>query len=485
VRAKEEVLRSGLGSDVARLTELLVAVCERRRRFRDFTRTELREALIAVAARTDAYRSYMKWTDAGEAVRTPEDSAFVRRAIGAARAARPLLDPEVFDLLQLVLGFGATGAAEQELAARFQQLTGPTMAKGEEDTALYRACRLLALDDVGHDPGTFSLGPDAVHAWAGAVAAAWPRTMLTTSTHDTKRSEDVRARLAVLAEIPEEVVDLSSRVCARAAARFDVDGHTSWFMVQTLVGAWPATRERLWGALAKSYREAELRTSWLHPDDAYEQAAAALLDDLLTDPVASRAIERIVDLVHRPGQANSLALTTLRCTLPGVPDTYQGCDRWQLTLVDPDNRRSVDLAAHHELLRAGAGRTPADLWAEQAADGRSSSVGLGDGAVKQALLRELLHLRGRGRWAFGTYEPLAVTAAEPAPAVAYARADDVIVVVPRFSLHGAAALTTATIDLPTGPWRDVCTGGPVAGGATVTVASLTSRFPVAVLERAQ
>ena len=160
---------------------------------------------------------------------------------------------------------------------RFQQLTVATTVKGEEDTALYRACRLLALDEVGHDPSRFSVSPEEVHRWAGHVAKMWPRTMLTTSTHDTKRSEDVRARLAVLAEVPDDLAGAADRVRARAASAHDLDGHTAWFVLQTVVGAWPAPRERLWPALQKSFREAKLRTSWLRPDLAFEDAASGLL----------------------------------------------------------------------------------------------------------------------------------------------------------------------------------------------------------------
>ena len=162
---------------------------------------------------------------------------------------------------------------------------------------------------------------------------------------------------------------------------------------------------------------------------------------------------------------------TLRCTLPGLPDTYQGCDRWQLSLVDPDNRRPIDLAEHAALLRRHSGRPPSACWPDER----------GDGAVKQALLRELLHLRRRGGWASGPYEAIPVAAAEPAPAIAYRRSD-VVVVVPRFPLRGAPQHADAVVQVPDGRWRDVCSGAAVAAGAH-TVAALVARFPVAVLVR--
>ena len=471
VAAKEEVLRTLLGSDVARLVELLVQICERRPDVRDFTRVELHDALVAVASHSTGYRSYMRWAIDGQAERTQDDIAYVTRSVHSAHAAHPELDPGLFELLHLVLGFGAVGAAEQELAVRFQQLTVTTTVKGDEDTALYRACRLLALDEVGHDPSRFSLSPDEVHRWAAHIAAAWPRTMLATTTHDTKRSEDVRARLAVLAEVPDDLADAADRVRAHAASAHDLDGHTAWFALQTVLGAWPAPRERLWPALQKSFREAKLRTSWLRPDPGFEDAASRLLDDLLDEEGLAGVVDGLVTLMARAGQANGLALTTLRCTLPGLPDTYQGCDRWQLTLVDPDNRRPVDLAEHAALLHRHAGQTPAACWPDDR----------GDGAAKQALLRELLHLRRRGGWAFGSYEPVPVTAADPAPAVAYRRSD-VVVVVPRFPLRGAPLHADAVVQVPDGRWRDVCSGAAVAAGGH-TVAALVAAFPVAVLVR--
>ncbi len=235
VAAKAEVLRTLLGSDVARLVELLVGICERRRRVRDFTRVELHDALVAVASHTAGYRSYMRWTVDGRAERTQDDIEYVTRSVRSARAVYAELDPGLFDLLQLLLGFSTGGAAEQELAVRFQQLTVSTTVKGDEDTALYRACRLLALDEVGHDPSRFSVSPDEVHRWAAHIAEAWPRTMLATTTHDTKRSEDVRARLAVLAEVPDDLADAAApRACAGGVRSRPGRGHR---MVRVADGA--------------------------------------------------------------------------------------------------------------------------------------------------------------------------------------------------------------------------------------------------------
>jgi len=298
--------------------------------------------------------------------------------------------------------------------------------------------------------------------------------MLTMSTHDTKRSEDVRARLAVLAEVPDELTEVAQRVAVRAGSVHDLDGHTAWVIVQSMLGVWPASAGRLWPPLEKTFREAKLHTSWLRPDPRYEAATAALLDDVLDQPVLRGALERLATSITPAGWANSLVLLALRCTLPGIPDTYQGGDRWQLTLVDPDNRRPIDLTEHASLLAATSGRTPADCWAGDADDREQ-------GGAKQALLRELLQLRRRGGWTTGPYEPIDVVAAEPTPAAAYRR-DGVVVVAPRFPLLGHELHRDAELELPGGHWRDVCSGERRRGGRW-SVAGLTDRFPVAVLER--
>jgi (1->4)-alpha-D-glucan 1-alpha-D-glucosylmutase len=472
--ARSQVLEDVLGSDVSRLTELLVRVCEERREDRDFTRAELRDALVALCVAIPVYRTYGRRGEDGWEL-SPEDAAVLSASVDRARVACPDLDGGLFVLLQRLLTAPAT-PLEEELARRVQQLTGPAVAKGDEDTALYRYTPLLALCEVGHHPDRFSVEPGALHSWCAEAVAQHPATMTTTSTHDTKRSEDVRARLAVLAEDPawwrrtvDELHDLT------AAHRGPlVDPGAEWLAYQTLVGAWPIDVDRLWPVVEKSVREAKRATSWLRPDSAYEAELRAWLDRSLADDAVGKALERAAARIRRAGWANALAQVALRLTCPGVPDTYQGCEVWDLSLVDPDNRRPVDLAALHDRLRALDGSTPADCWE---ADPDS-------GDAKLAMLRDLLALRRRHPGAFpgGPYAPLPVTGPEPLGAVAFTRGEHVAVIVPRFPLRGASRHDDTTVTLPTGRWTDAMTGAAFDGGP-LTVTAACRAFPVAVLEQ--
>ena len=475
---KRLVLDEVLAADVARLADRFVRVCERRRQWRDFTRRELRAALVAVALQLPCYRTYGYVDEAGERRVDDEDRRVIRAAVDAARRSEPHLDGEVFDLLHAVLGFVASGADETDLALRFQQLTGPVRAKGEEDTALYRANRLLALNDVGHDPSVFSVDPDEFHEWCRATVVERPHTMVTTTTHDTKRSDDVRARLAVLSEVPERwndfVTDLREHWRAERDDVGELDPAMAWFTLQTVVGAWPLTIERLRLALEKSMREAKTHTSWVHVDERYESTVRAYAAALLEDERLTARLAAFVALVEPAGRANSLVLTALRMTAAGVPDTYRGGERWDLSLVDPDNRRPVDLASNHAALRR-VGASPAASW---------WAPGRDDGSVKLRWTHELLMARRRHGVALTTaaHERLPWRGPTPAAVVAYLRGDAMAVVAPRWFLAGGPMHTATEVEIPAGSWRDLATGAAVRSGWQ-TCSALTTAFPVCVLER--
>ena len=248
---------------------------------------------------------------------------------------------------------GAAGRAG-EFAVRFQQTTGPVQAKGVEDTAFYRWSRLISLNEVGGDPDRFGVPPEEFHAAAGRLAADWPATMTTLSTHDTKRQEDVRARLAVLAEMPPSGASRSgngtSARCRRsrpgpADRRAAVDPDTEYLLWQTLVGAWPISGERLTGYLTKAIREAKRRTSWTDPDPELRGGGARPgRPRCSTSPSFAASIGAFVAAIAADALANSLGAKLVQLTMPGVPDVYQGCELAGLSLVDPDNRRPVDFA---------------------------------------------------------------------------------------------------------------------------------------------
>jgi (1->4)-alpha-D-glucan 1-alpha-D-glucosylmutase len=472
--ARREALVESLDTDLERLVAILVRVCEGRRRWRDFTRTELREALVEVIIRFGVYRSYVR----PGAVVDHADRVLVEEAVDATARDAPGIDLDLLDLLRLLFTGSLEGDAEAEVVARFQQLTGPVAAKGEEDTAFYRWTPLLALNDVGSEPDQPLIGPSDFHTACAMRQEGWPLTMTATSTHDTKRSEDVRARLLLLSEIPDVWSSASAHWAATNNRHRDVeadapDRQDEWFIYQTLVGAHPLDVDRAWAVIEKSLRESKRRTSWLNTDDQYEQATRRFVERIMSDDDFVPALDQFVSPMIEPGRVNSLTLVTLRMLAPGVPDTYQGTDLWDESLVDPDNRRPVDFAARAKLFESIEARSAADLWQHD----RDS------GAPKLALLRECLRLRATHPDAFGvagSYRPLVVGGAETEHVVAFIRGDAIAVAVPRFVMR--PAFDDIRVTLPAGSWRNVLTGtdhevGPLA------FTDLAGEFPVAVLER--
>jgi (1->4)-alpha-D-glucan 1-alpha-D-glucosylmutase len=423
-----------------------------------------------LAAALDVYRTYVV---PGRAP-TGTDRAVVAGAIERAAQRRPELDGELLDLLGRALLLDEPGQDAAELAVRFQQLTAPVTAKGVEDTAFYRYLRLVALNDVGGDPGSFGLHPADFHRHQAAVAARWPGTMVTLSTHDTKRSGDVRARLALLSELPGPWEAAHQRWSAHCAPYRDptVDRPTELLLHQTLVGAWPIDADRLIEVMTKSVREAKVHTTWAAPDERYEGAVAELAarargdDALVADLEGFLAEHRLVER----GRLTSLAQTALLLTVPGVPDLYQGTELWDLSLVDPDNRRPVDFALRAKLLE--------DL---RAAGPEEALAHLDDGGAKLWLVHHLLQHRRRDPTAFddGRYEPIAARGDKVRHVLGFER-DRVVVLVPRLLVGLAEDWGDTTVRIPDGDWVDLLTGDRVAPGHQ-PVAQLTSRFPVVVL----
>jgi (1->4)-alpha-D-glucan 1-alpha-D-glucosylmutase len=414
--AKHEIMRTVLAADVERLTAQFAVVAEGHRRYRDYTRSELRDAIREVIASFDVYRTYV----VGGVVPDAEDVDIVSRAAERAVEARPDLDPELFGFLGDLLVLRYDGAAEVELAERFQQVSSPVMAKAVEDTVFYRYLRLVSLNEVGGEPGHFGGPVAAFHERRRADAGA--RALLATSTHDTKRSEDVRARLAALAEVP----DAWAAAVSGWFERFDpapVDRATAYLLFQTAVGAWPLPVDRARAYLEKATKEAKVHTSWVDPVADYDDAVAAYVERVVGDPAFAGEVDRFLaetGLVAA-GHHNSLVQTALKLTCPGVPDVYQGSELWDLSLVDPDNRRPVDYDLRRRILAGDAG-----------ADGA--------GAEKLRLVRSLLHLRRSRPELFDTdagYEPLAVDGPDAERVIAFARAGGALrVITSRFPLRG-------------------------------------------------
>ncbi len=474
--ARHEVMREALATDLHRLAALATAVCGRHRRYRDYTRRELEAALAEVAACFPVYRTYV----VPGRPPSPEDVAVMDAAVAAARARRPEIDLVLLAFLRDVLLGRVAGEVEADLALRFQQFTSPVMAKGVEDTAFYRYLRLVALNEVGGEPGRFGTSVEELHRANAEAAESWPATMLSTSTHDTKRSEDVRARIALLSEIPEHwALAVRRWVALNEPHRVALGGRgpeaaTEYLMYQTLVGAWPIETERLQAYLVKAVKEAKRQTSWVRPDAGYEQAVQDFAAAVLAGEEFVSDLEAFVRPLAEAGRVVSLAQTLLKLTAPGVPDIYQGTELWDLSLVDPDNRRPVDFERRRRLLDKVASAPAAEV------------MSLGDeGAEKLWLVHRALSARRRRAASFrpgAHYRPLYAEGRRSVHAVAYLRDDDVLVVVPRLVLGLAEGWGDTTLVLPPGRWVDEL-GGEQEWEGSVLLADLLDTVPVALLGR--
>ena len=486
---KLQVITELLGSELNRLTALFVAICERHRRHRDYTRHELHEALRQVAANFPVYRSYVsirpeaKKGKSGTSVAKPRrvvgkmDRQYIGRAVAAAVADNPELDSELLRFLGKILRLEIVGELEEELALRFQQFTGPAMAKGVEDTAFYRFNRLLSLNEVGGDPGRFGVTPAEFHRRAAKALSRHPLSMLAGTTHDTKRSEDCRARLALLSEIParwRRLVGRWSRRHQRYRHREVPETNVEYFIYQTLVGAWPLTPERLTIYLEKALREAKLRTSWARPDPDYEKRVRDFALALLADPRFLAELEEFITPLIPAGRVNGLSQTLLRLLYPGVPDIYQGSELWNLTLVDPDNRRPVDFAQRRQLL--------AEL---PELSGEQIMARMEEGLPKLWLLRQGLHLRRRRGELFGpqgSYRPLEAEGRKAEHLLGCLRGEAVIGLAPRLVLGLRNSWRDTRLTLPAGKWHNLLTNESFSGGPR-RVAQLLGCFPVALFEK--
>ncbi|MCE8036851.1 malto-oligosyltrehalose synthase [Halomonas sp. MCCC 1A11062] len=510
-QARREVLHTLLVSEFEACVRALHAMARHRLASRDVTLAALRRALEALIVHFPVYRTY-----ADDGGRPELDASFFDQAMAGARTALSPPDAAVLARLERWLGGEAPADAEdaeerwlrQSAIVRFQQLTSPVAAKAVEDTAGYRSAALISRNDVGFDGEHFSHSPRQFHETNAWRARHFPHGLVATATHDHKRGEDVRARLAALSESPADFAtcverwrDLAAplrQVLPSGAAPSPGD---ELILYQLLLGAWPPTlsrhdddgmhefAERLAQWQQKAVREAKLRTHWLWPDEAYESACRDYLLGLLASPELCREIEAAARELDLPGALNGLVQTALRLTVPGIPDLYQGCEYWDYSLVDPDNRRPVDHAARLATLDGQ------QALGEALADWRH-------GAVKQALIARLLALRHERRELFvhGDYRPLATVGAHEERLIAFLRShadQQLLVVVPRLSagllsdadrpLVPPAQWGDSGICLPEGArgaWQSALTGTTlIVTTETAAAGELLKDFPVGIYLR--
>ncbi len=519
VTAKKLIMLISLASELHVLAWQLDRISEQHRWSRDFTRESLRFGLREIIACFPVYRSYVR-RHAGEVA--PADRRHIEHAIREAKRRNPTTDPSLFDFIGDVLLLrdpqaitDAQRAQRRRFVMRVQQLTGPVMAKGLEDTAFYRWFPLASLNEVGGDPRVFGVGVEAFHRANEARQAAWPHALSATATHDTKRGEDVRARLHALSEIPDQWETAMTRWRAlNADQRQSAEGLTvpdaneEYLLYQTLVGAWPfvianaeeerAFRDRITAYMRKALKEAKLHTSWINPHQEYEQAIERFVEAILAPGEFRADLETFQRRIARAAVHTGLSRTLLKITAPGVPDFYQGTELWDLSLVDPDNRRPVDYASRRAMLEDLDRRAAED----PAALARALLASPVDGAIKLYVTSRALRFRRDRRRLFeqGDYVPLPASGERAHHVIAFARTFDdqaVVTVTSRLFLRLAGDRdvpvgvevwrdTALQIDdrIPRGSYRDLLTGRRIRiEGGELPLREALADLPLALLSK--
>ncbi|GGA76476.1 malto-oligosyltrehalose synthase [Pseudoclavibacter endophyticus] len=410
------------------------------------------DAVSELLAWFPVYRTYL-----------PDGGEHLDEAVRGARAARPDLDEAIDAVLP------ALRDPEHPAAQRLQMTSGMVMAKAVEDRAFYRYSRLTSLNEVGGDPSVFSISLEQFHELQRERQATCPLTMTTLSTHDTKRGEDVRAAITVLSEVPELWEDTLVQLMEAAPISHPGFANLLW---QAVVGAWPATRQRLKDYALKAAREAGDRTSWTMPDDGFEGELRAAVDAVFDDAVVASLVQNFAEQIREARNSNALTAKLIQLTMPGVPDVYQGSELWRNTLVDPDNRRPVDYGARASALQGilSGVLPPIDHT----------------GAVKLLVTAAALLLRRDRPQLFDSYEPVVATGPAAQHAVAFSRGGAITVATRLpLTLDDGGGWGDTMLHLPEGEWIDQLTARPYRGGSPVSIAALLGTYPVALLARAE
>ncbi|MFN2477445.1 MAG: malto-oligosyltrehalose synthase [Chthoniobacterales bacterium] len=511
---KQLVMRLSLANDVNVLGNMLDRLSEKNRWYRDFTREALTRVVRETIACFPVYRTYA--TPSGPL--SEEDRAVIERAVTAAKRRNPAVEESIFNFLRDILLFrfpenldDADRAEHVNFVLKFQQCTGPIMAKGLEDTAFYIYNRLAALNEVGGEPQQFGVGIEEFHKENAHVQQHWPATMLTTSTHDTKRSEDVRARMVAISELPQlwrssiqRWRTLNRKAKRRVHEAEAPDANEEYLLYQTLLGTWPvdntgaavpmATPEyvgRIQAYMAKALNEAKVNTSWIQANVQWDTAMDEFVAAILEPSPKNRFVPSFIPVaeeIARLGAINSLAQVVLKLTSPGVPDIYQGNETWDLSLVDPDNRRPVDYNLRREMLATIGTAAPDEMlraWP--------------NGRIKMFVTQRLLRFRREHPALFGrgTYTPLLASGAFADSCVAFAREHDdewLVVLVPRLSSRVGFPATgdrwrDTALKLPAGALSgratDLFTGRPLqVDGESLAASEAMSVLPFAVYTNA-
>jgi (1->4)-alpha-D-glucan 1-alpha-D-glucosylmutase len=468
---KREIVESTFPADLERLAAAVIKSARAAWRTRDISPRQLREALARVTVALSVYRTYRT-----SGTLHDDDRRVVTEAVQSARIGSPEIDAVAFDFLLALLTKPELDEADADFVAQWQQLAPAVMAKGVEDTTFYCFDRLVSCNEVGAQASLVGISADKFHEFCHYLSERWPNNMLATSTHDNKRSEDVRTRISVLSEIPDrwsEALQAWSQLTAPAWKNRTPDRHAEYLLYQTLIGAWPISQERCWQYMLKACREAKIRTSWHEPNTGYEENIRGFVDGVFQTSEFIASLESFIEPLILPGRINSLSQTLIKMMVSGVPDFYQGTELWDLSLVDPDNRRPVDFDLRSKLV----GRCKHLPATDALKDWES-------GLPKLWLTVRVLALRRERPQEFSErskYQPLVAQGAHLGNVLAFRRGENLIAVVPRFTMTVGGSWGDTRLPLPRGTWRNRFTDAVVQGA--VDPADLFDAFPVALLVR--
>ena len=468
---KRAIIESTFSGALEQLALMALMISRADWQTRDLSPRQLREALEKLITALPIYRTYRTADTLYE-----EDKRALLEALQSARIGSPDIDGAVFDFLAALFTKSPLNDTEADFIARWQQLTPAVMAKGVEDTTFYCFDRLVSCNEVGSQASLIGISADKFHEFCNYLGDRWPNSMLATSTHDNKRSEDVRARISILSEIPDrwsEALHQWSQLNTNAWQNRLPDRHAEYLLYQTLIGAWPIDRDRTWAYMLKACREAKINTSWHEPNNSFEEKIRGFVGGVFDTPEFIASLERFVEPLILPGRINSLAQTLIKMVAPGVPDFYQGTELWDLSLVDPDNRRPVDFNTRLAMLRRARRMAAAEVLMEW-----------DSGVPKLWMTARLLAIRRKRAEDFSAaskYQPLVAQGTHLGRLLAFRRGENLIAVVPRFTMTLAGEWGDTRLPLPGGVWRNGFTDQLIQ--REVSPAELFGLFPVALLIR--
>jgi len=468
-RSKLLVMQQLFAADINILVNLFFEICKKKNK-RRFSKISIKLALTTFIVCFPRYRTYI---DPITSTISKVDREVIINVINEVKKIMPKLQHKLCEFIQAILLLKYQGKNIEDFIFRLQQLTGPVMAKGGEDTALYCYNRFIALNEVGGNPGKFGDSVIDFHCAMLNANKHNPFSMITTSTHDTKRSEDVRARLVVLSEISTKwfaTVDYWTSYCEKHYAENLPDRNTLYLLWQNLVGVWPITKGRFQAYMQKAVREAKVYSSWFFPDINYETKLQNFIASIFVDAKFCARLNKFVVQICELGRINALAQVVLKLTAPGIPDIYQGSELWNMTLVDPDNRLPIDFNFHMRLFKEMLTLSPAKILQR-----------METGLPKMWVTYKILELRNKAPYLFNNsaYTPLFFTEEEKQPGIAFLRNTKLLIVVPRMVASLKAQWKSAWLTIPEGNWQNIFTNEKISGDK-IMLANILQNFPVAV-----